>query len=193
MNRPCTQTDGLCWPLFWPVRPEGGRRRTRPANCAAGKAVMRGGGERRAAAASQLLESCAPEPCRTAAALTRFTSPSAASGENLRGGQSSTPPSFKPSPGFSRLLLRRNHAQALGSRPAPQQVRPGARFLIVSSYFFFLQEIVFNPLQFRPSFRVLPVAAPLKDAAILDGDAWQLGLRVLFLNRLFWMSAIYWS
>lgn len=62
---------------------------------------MRGGEERRAAAASQLLESCAPEPFRTAAALTRFTSPSAASGENLRGGQSSTPPGFKPSPGFS--------------------------------------------------------------------------------------------
>lgn len=57
-------------------------------------------------------------------------------------------------------------------------------FLIVSSYFFF-QEIVFNPPQSRPSFLVLPVAAPLKDAAILDSDAWQLGLRVLFLNRLF--------
>lgn len=145
---------------------------------------MRGGEERRAAAASQLLESCAPQPFRTAAAPTRFTSPSAASGENLRGGQSSTPPSFNPSPGFSRLLLRRNHAQALGSRPAPQQVRPGVGFLIVSSYFF-PQEIVLNPLQFRPSFPVLPVAAPLKDAAILDRDAWQLGLRVLFLNRLF--------
>lgn len=31
------------------------------------------------------------------------------------------------------------------------------------------------------------------NAAIFDRDAWQLGLWVLFLNRLFWMLEIYWS
>lgn len=117
MNQPCRQTDMTCADPS--LTGEGGRRRTRLANCAAGKAVMRRG--REAGCSSQLLESCAPEPS-AAATITRFTCTSAASGETLRG---RTPHLRALSSLASPASCCGGNTQALGSRPDRQQVRPG--------------------------------------------------------------------
>ena len=159
VNQQCRQTGVTCADPSLTGAPEGGRRSTRLANCAAEKAVMRGG--REAGCSSQLLESCAPPPS-PAAAVTRFTSTSAASGENLRG---RTPHLRALSSLASAARCCGGNTQALGSRPDRQQVRPG---VLLELCFQIFQSGVLNPHEFSPSFLVLPVAVPLKGAAILD-------------------------
>lgn len=106
-----------------------------------GKAVMLGG--REAGCSRQLLQSCAAEP--SAAAATRFASTSAASGQNLRG---TTP--HLPAPALLiRLLPPVGTTQALGSRPARPQVRPGVGFQLCLSIF---QQIVCDPPGISASF-----------------------------------------
>lgn len=114
--------------------PEGGRRRTRSANCAAGKAVMRSGGE--AGCSSQLLGSCAPENLSNCCALLldllllllHLARISAAE----------LPPQHLRASilfGFPRLSLRWNHPQAPRIETGSATGEPRCWFVIVSSYF----------------------------------------------------------